>query len=70
MIAVLTPMIREFKEIGFHPQNQFIPVTTVDHVMGRRFTGVICLYGWHRNNDTRKAYESLLRRQPELFKTK
>lgn len=36
--------------------------------MGIKFTGVIMIAGWYRDVSARMAHESLVRRQPDLFK--
>jgi len=67
MIAVFTRTQRDFDEVRFLPKNNFIRIRDEYSLMGRRFTGVIAMYGFFNDNGVYEAYNLLNLRQPELF---
>lgn len=63
MIAVFT----KHKAFRFHPTNHFVFIQNIDSIRGRKFTGVIEMYGFWEDIEKQEAFDILKGKQPELF---
>ena len=67
MIAVFAFNKPQYNSLNLLPRNEFRLIKNVDSIRGERFTGIILLDGWSENKLPCDAYDSIKKRQPELF---
>ena len=69
-IAVFAPTMSSFRDaIHVTPPKVFIRINNVEDITGRKFIGIIKIYGWWNDKRIEEAYRVLKIRQPELFPT-
>jgi hypothetical protein len=69
MIAVFADKVPYLdRNMVFLPKKNFKRIINDGSIKGYRFTGLILIHGWDRNEKLRELMEYLKISQPELFK--
>lgn len=67
MIAVFSRYQKDFTDLNPTPREMFVSIKSTESIRGRKFTGIIRMYGWYNNKLVCDAYDELKKQQPELF---